>query len=303
MIYLSDKIEGWVQNGPMGNDLMQNVLDWLIDPQLKQDIQSIGYSEGGLETRAQQFFEAWSQRIAGRQIGEYQTMDVPGDPMHPDSGFEGRWLPLHAQAKSWDNLSTNQQKDLTEAARIAEETGDTSAMFEVLGTGEGFFHDKMYYGQGEEYDYDFSNLTDVAIGYTPGGGAANINPLDAESILENIPVYGEKYRAGDIDPNQAIIQPLDLNKLMQMKPGYYSGEVTEQRQPLSQMLHEKRQTALGAGGGFEGYGRRGKLENIAEGSYLGRVEDIYSGIDTKRASTVDDIYAQLASWSDLEHSI
>lgn len=292
-----------------------NLLDYLMGRQLKSDIKSTFRSEGALEDEAKALYDKWRFIQSTGNIenlpeslqdwigeGNLPYAGVIGEYYGPTGGVgsESGFRDLYGTATSWENLSTNQKNKLIDAARIVQETGDASAFNEIIQSNLKDF---------VSYDEDLShiNISDAQlretfgrdVDYNVGAGAANVDIFSQQSILENLPGVGLKYRRGDISPSLDVVKPFDLENLLGTKVGYYTPEVEKRRRPLSRMLFDKRQRALGAGSGLAGYGKRSELTDIAEGSYLGKVEDIYGNVDELRAKSVDDIYSQLQDYADL----
>ena len=297
-----------------------NLLDYLMGKQLKSDIKSTFRSEGTLEDEAKALYDKWRfvQSTGNIENLPESLQDWIGEGGLPYSGVIGQYYgptggvgsgeygyrDLIGTATSWENLSTNQKSKLIDAARIVQETGDPSAFNEII---QGNLEDFV------TYDEDLSRITISPsqlqesfgrdVDYNVGAGAANVDIFSQQSILENLPGVGQKYRTGAISPSLDVVKPFDLENLLGTKVGYYTPEVEKRRRPLSKMLFDKRQRALGAGSGLAGYGKRSELADIAEGSYLDKVEDIYGNVDKLRAQSVDDIYSQLQDYADLETTL
>ena len=291
-----------------------NLLDYLMGPQLKSDIKSTFSGEGTLEDEAKEYYESWVREggptIGSTGSGEEQTFYSSPGRAGIIGQYYGRlggvgsteygWRDLYGTAKQWEDLTTEQKEQLVNASRIVQETGDISAFDEVI---QNNLQEFVTHRDASNVTISPGQLSETFGGptdYNVGAGAANVDPFSRQSILENIPVAGQKYRAGDISPSLDVVEPLSLTSLLGTKTGYYTPEIEKTRKPLSKMLYDKQQQALGIGSGFEGYGRRSELGSIAEGSYLGKIEDIYANVDESRAASVDDIYSQLQDWGDLE---
>ena len=81
-----------------------------------------------------------------------------------------------------------------------------------------------------------------------------------------------------------------------MKPGYYAGQVAEERQPLVQSLIGNRMSASGLGGDFAGYGARGQAEDISKQKYRGDVGGIYDEVSGLTSGALGDFYDILDSY-------
>ena len=134
-------------------------------------------------------------------------------------------------------------------------------------------------------------------------GGIGFNPLDRESILENLPGVGEKYREGTYQGNTKnlleSVKPLTMGQIRKTTTGFYNPYIEKEKKPLVDRLIDKRKTATASGGDFAGYGQREQYQDIAEGSFMSGVENIYSDVDAERASALDDLYGTIASWQDV----
>jgi hypothetical protein len=91
-----------------------------------------------------------------------------------------------------------------------------------------------------------------------------------------------------------------MDQIRKTTTGFYNPFIEKEKKPLVDRLIEKRTTAAGLGGDFSGYGQREKYADIAEGSFMSGVENIYSDVDQYRASATDDLYSTIRGWEDLE---
>jgi hypothetical protein len=134
-------------------------------------------------------------------------------------------------------------------------------------------------------------------------GGIGFNPLSRESILENLPDVGQKYREDTYEGNAEnllqSVKPLTMEQIRKTTTGFYNPYIEKEKKPLVDRLIDKRKTATALGGDFAGYGQREQYQDIAEGSFMSGVENIYSDVDAERASALDDLYGTIASWQDV----
>ena len=81
-----------------------------------------------------------------------------------------------------------------------------------------------------------------------------------------------------------------------MRPGYYAGEVAEEREGLLGSLAGRLSKAGHIGGGFAGYGARGVAEDISRDVYRGGVEDIYGDVEQQTTGALGEFYDLLEDY-------
>ena len=210
----------------------------------------------------------------------------------------------------WDNLNIETKKSLEKffTGELDLSSAEASGVSEAIGLGsqaftEGFFDSSasdvitdLGYGTGK-------NLLPSQYTSPESFGGIGFNPLSRESILENLPGVGEKYREGEYEGNAQnlleSVKPLTMEQIRKTTTGFYNPYIEKEKQPLVDRLIDKRKTAKALGGDFAGYGQREQYQDIAEGSFMSGVENIYSDVDEARASALDDLYGTIASWQDV----
>jgi len=266
-----------------------NMLDWLIPQQLRRDIQSqmAPTGEYGMDMYEKLYAE----------FEENSWKEAKGEGNWDRDDWERR-----VRAAGFGDMLGN-------VIIEAPEDADVSLWEMGIASGRGL--------------RDPEDLTDTQISSINQAGIArrdeqmaSFNPLSGDEVFSSLSGVGPHYATGVIgagDPDytgetgsrsaleqmKMAVQPLSLPGLRKLHTGYYSPYIAQERKPLTAQLAGKRATARGAGGDFSGYGRRGQLEDVATGSFLSKVEDIYSGVDELRAGATQDVMDILTSWEDL----
>ena len=263
---------------------MASFLDKLLSPNVLRDISAMGIGSG----------------VGGR------GMDFEGEALF-NSVFGGGGKDEYGKKiyKGWDDLSTEAKNKFIKAAAEGDTSGsflDTEFMFREMLSDYGLQPGKFTSDTREVAQQQFQNTPyRQASRMTGEGGVGDIgfHPFSGESILENLPEVGAKYRRGisTISPEQ--VKPLSMQDVRKTTTAYYNPYIEERRDPLIQSLTGKRKTAQALGGDFAGYGQRQEYEDVAEGSYLKGIEDVYSTVDTQKAAAMDDLYSTIASWADV----
>ena len=272
---------------------MSSFLDKLLSPSVRRDIAAMGVGrseEADIPTFAYGFNpnqnEQQSYEIFNQQI---QTV-IPGFNLVP-------WNELSDDVKNlyteWSGTGEQIPNNLLEA--IAPTTSP-DLLGQIGGVGN-------YLNQGAaETSQELSESLSSISSPTSFGGIG-FNPLSRESILENLPNVGEKYREdlyeGNAENLLESVKPLTMEQIRKTTTGFYNPYIEKEKKPLVDRLIDKRKTAKALGGDFAGYGQREQYQDIAEGSFMSGVENIYSDVDVARASALDDLYGTIASWQDV----
>jgi hypothetical protein len=287
---LLEKIRNYIHSGPMGNNLYRertvqgpdynpyfsqtqdynptgpedtyqssSFLDWLIPQQLRSDIQARGYSG---EDKAQFEYEKL-----------YDEMKEKGYDVFSSSGFHP--------------IGYDQWLDKVEKAGFLDFT-------KTMGSGGNITHRLKPFNEVDPAEF---NTVAANMGYKE---AATMDPFSPESIAGGLTGVGLKYQAGQLDVDPAkMIQPLSIGGLRKMHTGAYSDYLGQRRDPLEKQLSSKLATAAGAGGDFAGYGRRQELGDVARGSFMEKVGDIYGDIDRQREAATQSTYDIMKTWEEL----
>ena len=266
---------------------MSSFLDKLLSPNVRRDIAAMGVRGSGNffgETDLLNKVEQW-----------YNDIDI-------------------AQLKDWDELSESMKNQIKDFA-IGEKSIEDLDIGEQMGFAEeltGISGIASYPAFTSELSsalnsFDASNYGGPAapsqITSPKSFGGIGFNPLSRESILENLPGVGEKYREDEYEGNAQnlleSVKPLTMEQIRKTTTGFYNPYIEKEKKPLVDRLIDKRKTATALGGDFAGYGQREQYQDIAEGSFMSGVENIYSDVDAARASALDDLYGTIASWQDV----
>jgi hypothetical protein len=266
---------------------MASFLDKLLSPSVRRDIGAMGI-RGDIEN----FNEA---ALLNKVEQWYNDFDI-------------------AQLKDWDELSGSMKNQIKDFA-IGEKSIEDLDIDEQMGFAEeltGISGIASYPAFASVLSsalnsFDASNYggpaTPSQITSPESFGGIGFNPLSRESILENLPNVGEKYREGTYEGNAEnlleSVKPLTMDQIRKTTTGFYNPYIEKEKKPLVDRLIDKRKTATALGGDFAGYGQREQYQDIAEGSFMSGVENIYSDVDAARAGALDDLYGTIASWQDV----
>jgi len=150
--------------------------------------------------------------------------------------------------------------------------------------------DKLNARLGRHADFSRGSLGKEYGDYTKGKGL-EYNPFDAESLGASRAAF-----EGKTEAVPGGYQPLSVELFKRMRPGYYAGQVAEERQPLVQSLIGNRMSARGLGGDFAGYGARGLAEDISRQKYTGDVGKVYEDVAGLTSGALGDFYDILESY-------
>ena len=124
-----------------------------------------------------------------------------------------------------------------------------------------------------------------------------VNIFDPQSLLSGVE------RAKGIDPGEGgeaeMFTAFTPEMFRKLQPGYYQEEIQEGRGSLLDTLTGNVAKAKSLGGNLAGYGRRQEQEGVARQSYLGGMENVYSGVDDQRASALQNIYDVLSQYRNI----
>ena len=102
---------------------------------------------------------------------------------------------------------------------------------------------------------------------------------------------------GTVEPGTSF-QPLSVSLFKEMNPGYYAGQVEEEKTPYLDELSTKIQKSKTLGGDFAGYGQRSVAEDILKGQYRGKVEDIYKDVEGQTEGALGEFLDIMQSYRD-----
>ena len=272
---------------------MSSFLDKLLSPSVRRDIAAmgVGRSEEADIPTFEYGFNPNQNEQQSYEIFSQQVQEVL-------SGFNlVPWNELSDDVKNlyteWSGTGEQIPGNLLEA--IAPTT-NPDLLGQIGGIGD-------YLNQGAAETSQELSESSSSISSPTSFGGIGFNPLSRESILENLPNVGEKYREGLYEGNTQnlleSVKPLTMEQIRKTTTGFYNPYIEKEKKPLVDRLIDKRKTAKALGGDFAGYGQREQYQDIAEGSFMSGVENIYSDVDAARASALDDLYGTIASWQDV----
>jgi hypothetical protein len=248
MIHLLKNIEGWVQNGSMGNDLMQSsnfLLPDSVFSQFKTHFRKQPKGENILSQAEfeEQFFTGEVDPMGGRTRYyfdyDFNSPIVEGKTRHGRMGSGGSALFANRYKPGYMFY------DKEDAYRAYEDT-----MQSEYDTGTGQF-------EGEEAYADIG----------PGDLLNRRTLLDAFTEAK-----GGETRPEDIVPE---IKAADLRGL---HSGYYTPQVEKAKTPLIDRLLANIESTQGLGSGFAGYGAREEAESSLLSGYQDDVQRVYDEI-------------------------
>ncbi len=165
---------------------------------------------------------------------------------------------------------------------------DYHVMGHTVGNPEGYkFHD-------DELDKAYEYYLDSLKG---DYGQAEANIFDPKSWVSGVEEALGVGAESKHDPSMFTAFTPDMFK--KLRTEHYQPELEEARGSLIDQLIGKQKRAKGVGSGFAGYGGREAAVKGAEESYRGGVEDIYTGIEQKKAQSLQSIYDVLSQYEDL----
>jgi len=266
---------------------MASFLDKLLSPSVARDIAAMGV------------------RGSGDFFGETALLNKV-EQWYNDIGI--------AQLKDWDELSGSMKNQIKDFAIGEKSIGDLD-----FGEQMGFAEELTGISGMTSYPIIAGVFSPALNAFDASGyggpvapsqitspesfGGIGFNPLSRESILENLPDVGKKYREDTYEGNAEnlleSVKPLTMEQIRKTTTGFYNPYIEKEKKPLVDRLIDKRKTATALGGDFAGYGQREQYQDIAEGSFMSGVENIYSDVDAARASALDDLYGTIESWQDV----
>ena len=262
---------------------MSSFLDKLLSPSVRRDIGAMGVRGSGEffdETDLLNKVEEWYNDIGIAQLKDWD--ELSGSVKNEIKDFA-------IGEKSIGDLDIGEQMGLAE--ELTGITGMTS--YPII---SGVFSPALN-------TFDASNyVTPSQITSPESFGGIGFNPFSAQSILENMPgETGKRFRYGGAGAvSTDMVKPLSMDTVRKTTSGFYNPYIEEKKQPLLQSLTGKRAQAKALGGDFAGYGQREQYQDVAEGSFMRGVEDLYSDVDAQRASALDELYNTISSWQDIE---
>lgn len=267
---------------------MSSFLDKLLSPNVARDIGAMGI---GKTQEGQDMLEQFPEMLLSEAENWYNSRK----DMNPSVGM-----------RDWQDLSQNTKDSLVrylQGTATQQELIDLSPSI-VPTTSSANDAGRITYMSsllGRQGTLDISLPSQLSSPESFGG--IGFNPLSRESILENLPGVGEKYREDTYEGNTQnlleSVKPLTMEQIRKTTTGFYNPYIEKEKKPLVDRLIDKRKTAKALGGDFAGYGQREQYQDVAEGSFISGVENIYSDVDAARASALDDLYGTIASWQDV----
>ena len=144
------------------------------------------------------------------------------------------------------------------------------------------YEGEQYGTMGEAYGAYKSQL--------PGAGETIFDPASFVGGIET----AQGMDVGTEDPEAFTAFTPEMFK--KLRTEYYQPELEEKRGSLIDQLIGKQRKARAIGGGFAGYGGREAASQAVETGYRGGVEDIYAGIEQKKAAGLQSIYDVLSQY-------
>tara|TARA_Y100001937_G_C7121708_1_gene332937 strand:+ start:1600 stop:2400 length:801 start_codon:yes stop_codon:yes gene_type:complete len=262
---------------------MSSFLDKLLSPSVRRDIGAMGVRSseefGNIENETKEWYEGFDNLTPWDDLNEETRKGLA-------KFFTGDLDLSSAEASGISETIGLNAQAFTEG--VTTDTGVFVPASELIAT--------MGFGTA-------SNTLSSQYTSPESFGGIGFNPLSRESILENLPGVGEKYREDAYEGNTQnlleSVKPLTMEQIRKTTTGFYNPYIEKEKKPLVDRLIDKRKTATALGGDFAGYGQREQYQDIAEGSFMSGVENIYSDVDAERASALDDLYGTIASWQDV----
>tara|TARA_R110002020_G_scaffold138354_2_gene308278 strand:- start:9572 stop:10288 length:717 start_codon:yes stop_codon:yes gene_type:complete len=178
--------------------------------------------------------------------------------------------------------------DFEDTDKTFHSKGRGSAKRKGLGTTIGAPEGYRFYSEDDAYNAYLQSVKNIQTQQDA------VDIFDPQSLLSGIE------RAKGIDPGEGgkaeMFTAFTPEMFRQLQPGYYQEDIQEGRGSLLDTLTGNVAKAKSLGGNLAGYGRRQKQEDVARGSYLGGMEDVYSGVDDQRASALQNIYDVLSQY-------
>ena len=249
--------------------------NWLVDPMLQQQMKSTFGSGVGSQYATQ---GAW-----GTGRSDWASSQLAEEARYKHQGRSGTF-----DAHDYIGFNTSTGKFEWDF----EESGESEGWLKARGrwTDTRNQLDKLNARLASHADFSSGSIGGEYADYTKGKGL-KYNPFDAESLGASAAAF-----QGKTEAVPGGYQPLSVELFKQMKPGYYAGQVAEERQPLVQSLIGNRMSASGLGGDFAGYGARGQAEDISKQKYRGDVGGIYDEVSGLTSGALGDFYDILDSY-------
>ena len=258
-----------------GTGVERYMPNWLVDPMLQQQVE--GTFGAGVDPRyatKQEWGTGRSDWASGQLAEEarYKQQNLGG-------GFDAH-----------DYIGFNETTGKFEWD--FEDSGESISWLKARGryTDTKNQIDKLNARLGRHADFSRGSLGKEYGDYTKGKGL-EYNPFDAESLGASRAAF-----EGKTEAVPGGYQPLSVELFKRMRPGYYAGQVAEERQPLVQSLIGNRMSARGLGGDFAGYGARGLAEDISRQKYTGDVGKVYEDVAGLTSGALGDFYDILESY-------
>lgn len=138
-----------------------------------------------------------------------------------------------------------------------------------------------------------------SLGYTSAAGygtgdMSSVNIFDPASFSTAIR-EAKGLDPGDV-PGAGTFTAFTPDMFKGLHTSSYQEDIEEGRGSLLDTLTGKVAKAKSLGGNLAGYGRRQKQEDVARGSYLGGMEDVYAGVDEQKSGALQNIYDVLSQY-------
>ena len=169
------------------------------------------------------------------------------------------------------------------------------------------YGEQKHYGYGDPTDMYNLYLQDMGTTwndayidkYNVNQPTSNVNIFSPEDLQEGVnrgSTSFENYGALSSDDDASPKTAFTPEMFKKLRTEYYQPQIEQERGSLIDKLIGKQKLAKARGGGFAGYGGREKASEAVEGQYRTGVEDIYSGLETQKAASLQDIYDVLAQY-------
>lgn len=284
MIHLLKNIEGWAQNGPMGNDLMQ------------YSTMSTGPGGGAGAGRRAAGIAASNRRQPSfssnfllpdnvfSQFKPFFKMQPEGENILSPEEFEEKYFSgsINPFGKETDDgqRRTRYYFDYDfDSPLIEGKTRHGGSGGSALGA-DRYKEGYMFYDKADAYRAYKDTMQkqyETGTGQFEGAGAyANISPGDLLNRRTLLDAFTEA-KGGETRPEDVVpeIKAADLRGL---HSGYYTPQVEKAKTPLIDRLLANIESTQGLGSGFAGYGAREEAESSLLSGFQDDVQRVYDEI-------------------------
>ena len=272
MIHLLDKIQGWVQSGPMGNDLMRAGGGRRI---VIGDTETAPGGNNFLlpDSMWQQFKPHFRKQPTGSNIlsqSEFEDQYFTGE-RDPVAGDRTRYY-----------FDFDFDSDITEGKTRYGATSDKTWAQKLEGfhTGTQTHEGYMFYDKEDAYNAYKDTMQkhyDTGTGQFSGAGAyADVNPgdiLNRRSLLDAF----TSAKGGETRPEE-VVPRIKASDLRPLHAGTYTPQVEREKKPIIDRLLANITSTQGLGSGFAGYGGREAAEGSLIAGYQDDVQEVYDRV-------------------------